>query len=150
MCPIPDSFSYPFIYFSPFHIPFYFLPSPLLISLIYPFPPLLLSSSVSPYLSLPSHVKVLVYWTGLKLSVSWSATLCWICSARLSSHWLAILNGPTHVWREPKLFPHLVWWRAAANTTLPDLPAILPSLSFPVCAHTRTQSLPVLLSQVIW
>lgn len=46
--------------------------------------PLCLSLSLS--LSFPSHVEVLVYWTGLKLSVSWSVTLCWICSARLSSH----------------------------------------------------------------
>lgn len=37
-------------------------------------------------LCFPSHVKVLVYWTSLKLSVSWSVTLCWICPARLSSH----------------------------------------------------------------
>lgn len=132
-----------------FYIHFDFLLC-LLISVIYSFPPLFLSPCFSccPYVSLPSHVKVLVYWTGLKLSVSWSVTLCWICSARLSSHWLAILNGPTHVWREPKLIPLLIWWQAAANTTLPDLPATLSSLSFPV--HTHTQRLPVLLSQVIW
>lgn len=142
----------PFIYLSPFLLfillfsAFFFLsqtftPSHHIFSL-------LLCLSCCHHLSLPSHVKVLVYWTGLKLSVCWSVTRCWICSARLSSHWLAILNGPTHVWKEPKLFPpsHVVM--SGCQYTLPDLHHPLP----PSClgAHTHTQSLPIPLSRVIW
>lgn len=102
-----------------------------------PFPSLFPSCSVLVVpISLPSHVKVLVYWTGLKLSVSWSVTLCWICSARSSSHWLTILNEPTHVRRKHKLLS-LIWWRTTANTSLPDLSATLLPFSL---AHTHTHT----------
>lgn len=111
-----------------------------------PFPITFLSSSVLVVpISVPSHVKVLVYWTGLKLSVSWRVTLRWICSARLSSHWLTILNEPTHVRRKHKLFSLLIWWRATANTTLPDLSAPPPPS---ISAHTES-SCPVVSGYLI-
>ena len=119
--PIADAFSTPFYHYLIFFLVWYsFTYCSVFRSQLFP----------SLYLSLPSHVKVLVYWTVLKLSVSRSITLCWICSARLSSYWLTTLNEPTHVRKEPKLYPLLIWWWATGNTTLPDLSATLISFFF--------------------
>lgn len=64
--------------------------------------------------------------------------LCWICSVRFSSHWLAIMNEPTHVWREPKLFPHLVKRQAAKRPPSPQHTGLLVC---PLqCIHTHESS----------
>lgn len=134
MSPIPTSFAFSFIVFY-FAYNFHFLLCSFNTThLLTSYCSSLASVSQCP---LPSHVNVLAYSTGLKFSVSWGITLCLVCPARLSSHWLVTLNGPTHVWREPKLSSCMV--RGGCQCYL-TWSLCHPSLPFLSSVHTHAVS----------